>query len=88
MSTTLAHIHGMSDALSDVGEGSATASTSRKTKDQLARSVISDQIVFLGETNMGDVGTNIFTHRNSRGEIDFLIIDSWYFFDSTEIDSM
>jgi hypothetical protein len=59
-----------------------------KQKIKLARSVISDKIVFLGETNMGDVGANVFTHRNSRGEIDSLLIDSWYFFDEDEIDSM
>ena len=41
-----------------------------KQMTKLARSVISDKIVFLGETNMGDVGANVFTHRNSRGEID------------------
>jgi hypothetical protein len=59
-----------------------------KQMTKLARSVISDNIVFLGETNMGDVGANVFTHRNARGEIDSLIIDSWYFFDGDEIDSM
>ena len=30
---------------------------------------------------MGDVGAN----RNSRGEIDSLIIDSWYFFGRDEL---
>jgi hypothetical protein len=59
-----------------------------KQKIKLARSVISDKIVFLGETNIKDVGANVFTHRNSLGEIDSLIIDSWYFFDGDEIDSM
>ena len=59
--------------------------------------MISDNIVFMGYADNGDddtvgeeddVGAEVFKHRNSRGEIDSLIIDSWYFFDSTEIDSM
>ena len=50
---------------------------------KLARKVVSDKIVFMGGTNnMGEV--MIFTHRNSRGEIDSLIIDISYFFGKHE----
>ena len=56
-----------------------------KQMTNLARKVVSDKIVFMGHTNMGDVGANVFTHRNARGEIDSLIIDSWYFFSRDEL---
>jgi hypothetical protein len=49
------------------------------------RGIFSDKIVFLGETTKIDVGANVFTHRNSSGEIDSLIIDSFYFFSEEEM---
>ena len=53
---------------------------------ELARKVASDNIVFLGHMEGGNPG-NVFTHRNSRGEIDSLIILDWNFFSRDEIDN-
>ena len=34
------------------------------------------EIIFVGETRGGDVGADLFVHRNKRGEIDSLIIEN------------
>ena len=50
---------------------------------------VSHKIIFMGYTHMGyDVGAEVFTHRNSRGEIDSLIIDSFYFEELRDNDSL
>ena len=64
---------------------------------KLGRKMISDNIVFMGYADNGDddtvgeeddVGAEVFTHRNSRGEIDSLIIDSFYFEELRDNDSL
>lgn len=38
-------------------------------------------IIFLGQTNGGDVGASVYTHVDDDGDIDGLVIDNNYFFD-------
>lgn len=38
-------------------------------------------IVFLDQTNGGDVGASVYTHLDADGDIDGLLIDNNYFFD-------
>lgn len=37
-------------------------------------------IIFLGQTNGGDVGASVYTHVDDDGDIDGLVIDNAYFF--------
>lgn len=48
---------------------------------RMVRKDISKNVVFLGETDGGDGGADVFIHRNSKtNKIDSIIIDNGYFF--------
>ena len=41
-------------------------------------------ILFIGETDGGDVGASLYAHKNKKGVIDSLIIDNEYFFPTSD----
>lgn len=50
------------------------------------RKEISERILFVGSTDAGDVGADVYAHFNKKGEIDSLIIDNYMIF-KDEIDA-
>ena len=49
---------------------------------RLVQKELSKNVVFLGETDFGDFGADVYIHRDGSGKVDSVIIDNDYFFES------